>query len=115
MSIKSYVDELGRLNAEIKHNNIRNKDLRKRVSELELNITEYLKSKEQNGLKYNGQAIIIENKEKHSVKKKKDKHDDVTLFLRTLGIDDPEKAYQQLQDIQKGALVEHQRLTFKKI
>ena len=42
--------------------------LRKRARELETNIAGYLESKEQTGLKYNGKAIILEQKEKFSTK-----------------------------------------------
>ena len=71
MSIKLYIDELNRVRTEIKLNNTKNKELRKRITELELNISDYLKSKGQDGLKYNGQAILIEQKEKCKVKPKK--------------------------------------------
>ena len=73
MSIKQYIDELTKIKNEIKINTLRNKDLRKRAGDLENNISEYLKSKDQEGLKYNGQAIIVENKEKIRHKTKKDK------------------------------------------
>ena len=42
--------------------------------ELETNIAGYLESKEQTGLKYNGKAIILEQKEKPSTKNRKDKY-----------------------------------------
>jgi len=115
MSIKNYVDELSRLQAEIKQNNIRNKGLRKRSQELEANISDYLRSKDQNGLKYNGQAIIMENTEKRPAKPRKDKQEDIKLLLQTLGVEDPEKAYHQLQEVQKGTPVSHQKLTIRSL
>ena len=115
MSIKSYVDELNNLNVEIKHNNAKNRMLRKRVKELETNISEYLHSKEQNGLKYNGKAIILEQKDKFSTKKKKDKQDDIKLLFRTLGISDPDYAYEKLQEAQKGIPMIQDKLVIKNI
>ena len=115
MSIKASVDELNHLNAEIKHNNMKNRLLRKRAKELETNISSYLRSKEQNGLKYNGKAIILEQKDKFSTKKKKDKQDDIKLLFRTLGISDPDYAYEKLQEAQKGSPMLQDKLTIKNI
>ena len=63
MSIKPYLHELESLRTEIKRNNKRNSELRKRINQIEMHITSYLKNKEQNGVKYNGQAIVVEDKE----------------------------------------------------
>jgi hypothetical protein len=115
MSIKNYVDELSKIQDEIKQNNFKNKILRKRCQVLEDNISEYLKSKDQNGIKYNGQAIIIENKQKHLTKPRKIKQEDVKLLFQTLGVKDPQHAYDQLQEIQKGVSITHQKLTIKSI
>ena len=51
MTIKDYVEELEQIQSEIKRNNIRNSQLRKRVKELEASISEYLSEKGQHGLK----------------------------------------------------------------
>lgn len=115
MSIKQYIDELSKVNSEIKQNNTRNKHLRKRITELESDIAEYLKSKDQEGLKYNGQAIIIENKEKHVAKPKKTKQTDVKLLLQQLGVENPDDAYNKLIECQKGEPVIRQKLAFKKL
>jgi len=115
MSIKASVDELNHINIEIKHNNDKNRLLRKRSKELEANITDYLRSKEQNGIKYNGKAIILEQQDKFTVKKKKDKQDDIKLLFRTLGISDPDYAYEKLQEAQKGSPMLKDKLTVKNI
>ena len=115
MSIKSCVDELKSLNVEIKRNNFRNKELKKRVKDLENSITTYLNIKEQNGLKYDGQAIVIEQKSKHAVKKKKEKEEDIKSLLSSLGINDTYSAYEKLQEVQRGEAIEHQQLKFKNI
>ena len=115
MSIKSYVDELQSVQSEIKRNNVRNRFLRKRAKELEFNITEYLAEKGQHGLKYQGRALIVENKEKRLTKKKKEKEADIISFFQDLGINDPEEAYKRLQETQKGEQIEEKKIKFKKI
>ena len=42
MSIKGYIDELNSLHQEIKHNNTRNRELKKRAKAIEFHITDYL-------------------------------------------------------------------------
>lgn len=115
MSIRSYVEELSTINKEIAANNSRNRLLRKRVKELENNITQYLKSKGQNGLKYNGQAIILERKDKRLRKNKKDKEEDLINLLSELGVMDPVEAYKKVIDVQKGNSVENFKLKIKSI
>lgn len=115
MSIKQYIDELTKIKNEIKINTLRNKDLRKRAGDLESNISEYLKSKDQEGLKYNGQAIIVENKEKYATKPKKTKQSDIKLLLQNLGVDNPDDAYNKLIECQKGEAITHQKLAFKRL
>lgn len=115
MSIKSYVDELQSVHREIKLNNVRNRFLRQRAKELEFNITEYLAEKGQYGLKYQGRALIVENKEKRLRKKKKEKENDIISFFQDLGINDPEEAYKRLQETQRGEQIEEKKIKFKKI
>lgn len=115
MSIKNYVDELESINLEIKRNNMRNKQLRTRAKELEKNISEYLYSKNQTGLKYKGQAILVESKEVRTAKKKKEKQEDVISLLSQLGVSNPSDAYVKLLDIQKGEVVEKQKIKFAKL
>lgn len=115
MSIQRYIEELENINKEIKRNNLRNKTLRKRSGELEQNITDYLRVKEQHGLKYNGTAIILENKEKRPQKGKKQKETDVVSYLEKLGLSNPTDVYQNLQNIQKRSPVEHTKIKFKKL
>lgn len=115
MTIKAYVEELNHINVEIKANNLKNRILRKRAKDLEISITDYLQSKDQTGVKYNGKAIIIEQKEKFSTKNRKNKQDDIKLLFRTLGISDPDYAYEKLLEAQKGQPVAHNKLIVKNI
>lgn len=115
MSIKGYVDELEQINAEIKRNNMRNRALRQRSAELESNIALYLAEKGQQGLKYKGKAIIIENKETRPVMKKKEKEQNIISLLEEWGLSDTSRAYSKLQEVQRGDPVEQQKIKFKKL
>ena len=115
MSIKSYVDELEKLNIEIKRNSERNKRLKKRVKELEKYISEYIVNKNQIGLKYNGSAILVEKKETRVRKKKKEKEESVLSLLKELGVSNPKNAYKLLQNAQKGNSVDTCKIKIKKI
>lgn len=115
MSIKSYLDELEQLHAEIKRNNIRNRMLRQRSKELEDNIKEYLSNKGQHGVKYKGRAIVMESKDHRPPKKKKEKEEDVVALLERLGIDDARDAYNKIMDVQKGEPIEQHKIKYKKL
>jgi len=115
MSIKASIDELERIKAEIARNNAQNRALRKRANTLEAQISSYLQSKSQAGVKYNGRTIVLERKELRGRKGKADKERDTLALLRNLGVSDPEEAYSQLLDVQRGEAVEHSKLRIKKI
>ena len=82
MTIQSYINELESIKIEIKRNNERNKKLRQRQKKLENEITQYLDSKEQKGLKYRDQSYIIENTVSHKRLKKKDKESETKRLLK---------------------------------
>ena len=115
MSIKAYVEELQNLQFEIKRNNIKNSQHRQRIKELETNITEYLNEKGQIGLKYQGKAIFLEQKELRPTKKKKDKEQSLISFFEELGVPDPKSAYSKFQDAQKEEPIEKTSIKFKKL
>ena len=115
MSIKAYVEELEQIHAEIKRNNLKNLQLRNRSKQLENNIKEYLDEKGQLGLKYQGKAIIMEQKELRPSKKKKDKEEALLSFFQDLGVSDPKEAYEKLQEAQKQAPIEKMSIKFKKL
>jgi hypothetical protein len=115
MSIKTQIDELEKIQNEIKRNNSVNKSLRKRSIEIEDNISSYLKEKNEPGLKYNGRAIIVEEKEKRLQKSKKDKRGDVVSLLENLGLDKPGDIYDKILDVQKRSPKSERRIKVKKI
>ena len=115
MSIKSHVDELDQVQAEIKRNNQRNALLRARAKELEVNIGDYLASKGQPGLKYKGRAILLQNSEKRNAKSRKDKASSVVSLLQEAGIGNPEEFYARLVDVQKKDPIPQTKIKFTKI
>lgn len=115
MSIKGTVQELEQIEAEIKRNNERNRELRSRVKQLKADITDYLSSKGQDGMKYNGRAIIVERKEKRPPRKKNEKRYEAISVLEAAGVEDPDKLYDQIMDAHKGDPIEQLNLKFKKL
>ena len=104
MSIKLTIDELNKLKSELNQNNIINKKIRKRIKDIENEITAYLKDTNQQGLKYKGQAYIIEDKTVKKNKNKKKIIEDITTLFKTKGIDHPEKMYDLIENIKKSEI-----------
>ena len=115
MSIKTQIDELEKIQNEIKRNNSLNKTLRQRANEIESNISAYLHEKNEPGLKYNGKAIIVERREKRSQKSKKDKRDDVVTYLENLGLENPSTVYEKILDVQKRSPKAETKIKVKKL
>ena len=115
MSIKSQIDELDKIQNEIKRNNALNKTLRQRANEIELNISAYLHEKNEPGLKYNGKAIIVESREKRTQKSKKDKREDVVTYLENLGLENPGSIYDKILDVQKRSPKAETKIKVKKL
>ena len=69
MSIKSDVQELESIRVEIKLINDKKRKLKEKEREVENRITEYLKLNQHPGVKHQGRAIILEQKEKRASKK----------------------------------------------
>ena len=110
MSISQYLEELDSIRKEIARNNARNRALRTRASILEDNISRFLHEREQQGVKFNDKAIYIESKPSFQIKKKKDKREDTIVMLKSMGVDNPEEAYESLMNVQKGEQYEKSKL-----
>lgn len=104
MSIQGYVVELQRLKIELKNLNTKRRVLLKQVKDIEAKISAFLKEKDQPGVKYQGTAIILEQKEKPVKKKNKDRDSDAISVLKNYGIDDAENVFKKLMEARKGAL-----------
>ena len=106
MSIKAIVNELEQVNNELKRYLNLMKPLKQRKVELQNQIAEYLKSKDQIGLKHEDKAIIIEQKEIYAKKSKQDKESDVKKLLEKYNIKDSEKFFNDLNDAKRGEFQE---------
>ena len=113
--IKPILEELEELEQEVTRNNQVNKRLRARMSEIKIEISEYLESKNQNGIKYNGRAIIREREKKRPLKKKASKKNDAINVLRQHGMDDAEYIYNSMMDAQRESPSSDYTLKIKKI
>ncbi len=102
MSIKSDINELESIRAELKSLNLKRKKLKEKEKEAELRIAEYLKSKDTPGVKNNGVAVVLEEKEQPGPKKNKDRDLDAIVVLERHGISDPKKVLEEIMTARKG-------------
>lgn len=114
MSIKQDMHELQSIRHEIKVLNGRRKSLREKEKDVEQRIQDYLRSKDQPGVKYNGTAIILENKEQRKVKKAKDRDRDALDILEEYGIENGQQVLQRILDARRGDPVPVSKLKFTK-
>jgi hypothetical protein len=114
MSIQSSVRELDSIKAEIKRTTDHVKGLRARAKVIEGDITDYLQSTKQEGVKYNNQSFVLEQSSSHVRKGKKDKEEETMRLLRNMGVSDTGNSYSRLMAVQKGEEVETTKLRVKK-
>lgn len=114
-SIKSYINELKNINVEIKRHQDSMRTLKKKADEVKKNIATYLQEKEQEGVKYNDVAVVLEAKEKRAGKKIKDRDTDAIKILEDYGIRDAESALGRILEARRGEKVEHFDVKLKKL
>jgi hypothetical protein len=114
MSIRADVQELEILRTEIKVLRRRMKTLRDKEKATEIRISSFLKARDQPGVKFQGTAIILEEKQKSLPKKPKDKDADTILVLERLGVSDPQKALQEIISARKGDTIHSNKLKVQK-
>lgn len=101
MSIKADVDELQRINAEIKRTNESLKKLRDAKHGIEGRIANFLKDKDLPGVKYNQNVIVLQQKNSSKVKPKKIRQEEMLDLLADSGVSDPESLLKKINDIGK--------------
>jgi len=114
MSIKSYLQELERLDVEIKRLSTTLKNLRKQSKQVESKIINYLNEHDQPGVKYNNKAIMIENKTTKKRRTKAERENGMLEVLKSYNIPNPEKAMDEILKA-KSEETETMKLKFKKI
>lgn len=108
--ISSLVNELKSLSIEIKNRSIELSKYRKRQETIKDQILNYLEQENKPGLKHNGTVIITEDKESRQRKKKAEKTQDCINVLKHYGINNADKIYKELIEVQKGAKVNKKNL-----
>ena len=96
MSIQADIKELTEINSEIGRLSKEISKLRKHAKQKEQNIISYLKEKEQHGVKFGGNALILDTKSKNIAKPKKTKEESYLKVLEEFGIDNPKSALEEL-------------------
>ena len=114
MSIRTDVQELENLQLEIKSLRNRIKSLKQKEKQTSIRISSFLKAREQPGVKFQGTAIILEEKPKALHKKQKDKDADTMLVLERLGVENPKEALLEILASRKGDLITSEKLKVKK-
>lgn len=115
MSITNQMNELNNVTLEIKRLSDNLRELRKTKKEIENVILEYLKEKDQPGVKFQGKAFVLESKSKRIPKKKTQKKEDAIRILENCGLNNPEKILEQLLEASKGDEEEIQKLKITKL
>ena len=113
MSVQNDVNELNKLNQEIKRLSKEIKLLRKQAKEAEARIVEFLRVKETPGVKFQGKAIILESKEKHNKKKKIEQEIDAIEVLSKYGVNNPDEVLKEVLNARKGSATEIHKLKIK--
>jgi hypothetical protein len=106
MSIQSDIREVGRLTAEITRLNKIVKQLRQQKTEAEKRIADFLETKNQPGVKFQGKAIYTQKKEVRQYKSQKDKERDCIALLEEKGIENPQEILKEVLDAMKGDKIE---------
>ena len=115
MSIKADVSELEAIRAELKTLNERRRRLKQKENDVEKRISDYLKAKDQPGVKHNGTAIILEEKERPLHKHPKERDADAIQVLENYGIQDADKVLKELMEARKGERQVKQKLKIQKL
>ena len=114
-AIQNYINELKNLNIELKRLNKASHVVRQRAKQVESDIINYLREKEQPGVKYQDMAIVVENKTKRINKSKKDIEEDSLRVLEDYGISNAKEVLDEILRARKGEEIENQKLKIKNI
>lgn len=118
MSIKADVQELESIRNELKVLASRRKSLKEKEQATEARIQQFLKAKNQPGVKHQGVAITLEEKEVPGPKNNKQRKEDAVNVLSRLLNKSPggaEKIYEEIMNARKGDLITKSKLKMKKI
>lgn len=115
MSIRADADELQAIDAELKLLSQRRKALLQQKAKVEARMAEYLKAKGQPGVKYNGVAILLEEKTVHTNKKPQLRDEEARAVLERYGVPNPDQALKEIMEARKGPVQTKTKMKLKKI
>lgn len=115
MSISSDVRELDEVKKEIKRLTQQLRSLRLQSKSIEMRIIEYLEQSEHPGVKFQGNAIVLEKKSKRASKKKSLREADSIRILEEYGIRNAKQVLNDILEARKGDELEINKLKIKKI
>lgn len=115
MSIRSWVQELQAIRAELHSLAQKRKKLKDDEKKVTENIQEYIRAKELPGVKFQGTAVVMEEKEKHGNKPNKERDADAKNVLEQYGIKDSEKVLKEILEARKGDKQPVTKLKLKRI
>lgn len=114
MSIQADVNQLKILNEELKRLRLKIKSINNTKKQVEERIINFLKAKDQPGVKYQGDTIILDTQQKRNRKPQKDKEQNALNVLRTYNIHNPEEALKDILEGMKGDVTTVSKLKIKK-
>lgn len=100
--IASFITELKNINIEIKNRKEQLFKFKKRKEEIEKTIQDFLVEKDQPGVKYNGTAVVLEEKIRRIRKSKEEKNNDCINVLKHYNISNADKIYNEIISASKG-------------
>ena len=103
-SIKAEFEELAGINAEIRRNTESLRKLRDKKKSIEASITSYLNEKNLPGVRYNGDVILIERKDKKISKNKKAREEELIALLRENGVHHAEELAERIKSVGKESV-----------
>ena len=109
-SVQAAINEMNLLKLEIKRHIDAMSILKARTKVLETEIVDFLKIKDQSGLKYKNQNIVLTETSKVSRKPKKNQVSDLRIWLQNKGITNLDQACLDVMQIQKGSVTKVKKL-----
>lgn len=104
MSIKTDIEELRKINVDIKRSLETLKKLRIAKKNIEKNLTTYLKEHNIPGVKHNGNIILLEKKNKNILKPKKERQEKLIELLQSSGIHNSKELAEKIKNLGKQTI-----------
>lgn len=106
-------NEMLNISSELKRLRLETQKLNKRKKEIEGQILDYLKKKDEPGFKYQNVAVITEEKDIRQPKKKKEKLKSALEVLEENGVRNADKVLKDVIESMKGSPVTETKLRIK--